>query len=103
MADQHFGWNSIYDMSYWLGRIEDDTKVSKAVDEVQEYHDAQDKKEWVEWVGKVLMLHLHAQIVMEKADMVRAEQEEVECNDKMRGHSGSRSRWKKRWGWTKRG
>jgi hypothetical protein len=45
---------------------------------VQEYYDVQDKRGWVEWAGKVLMLHLHAQIVMEKADAVRAEQEEAE-------------------------
>jgi hypothetical protein len=65
-------------MSYWLGCTEDDTEVSKAANEVQEYYDVQDKREWVEWAGKVLMLHLHVQIAMEKADAAWAEQEEAE-------------------------
>jgi hypothetical protein len=60
-------------MSYRLGRTEDDAKVKKAVDEAQEYYNAQEKREWVQWVGKVLMPHLHAQIAMEKADAARAE------------------------------
>jgi hypothetical protein len=58
--------------------MEDDAKVSKAVEEAQEYYNVQDKREWVQWTGKVLMQHLHAQIAMEKADMARAEQEEAE-------------------------
>jgi hypothetical protein len=58
--------------------MEDDAKVKKAVDETQEYYDAQDKREWVNWAGKILMLHLHAQIVMEKVDAARVEQEEIE-------------------------
>jgi hypothetical protein len=65
-------------MSYRLGCIEDDTEVKKAVDEAQEYYNAQDRGEWVEWASKILMPHLHAQIVMEKVDTARAEQEEVE-------------------------
>jgi hypothetical protein len=32
-------------MSYRLRRTEDDTEVKKAVDEVQEYYDAQEKRE----------------------------------------------------------
>jgi hypothetical protein len=55
--------------------MEDDTDVKKAVDKVQEYYNAQDKREWVEWVGKMLMPCLHAQIAMEKVDAVRAEQD----------------------------
>jgi hypothetical protein len=58
--------------------MEDDAEVSKAVDKVQQYYDAQNKREWVEWAGKILMPRLHTQIVMEKADTMRAEQEEAE-------------------------
>jgi hypothetical protein len=65
-------------MSYQLGYTEDNAEVKKAVDETQEYYKVQDKREWVEWVGKVLMLRLHAQIAMEKADAMRVEQEELE-------------------------
>jgi hypothetical protein len=65
-------------MSYHLGCTEDDVDVKKAVDEVQEYYNAQEKREWVEWAGKTLMPHLHAQIAMEKADAARAEQEDLE-------------------------
>jgi hypothetical protein len=43
----------------------------------QEYYDAQDKREWVEWAGKILMLRLHVQIAMEKVDTARAEKEEA--------------------------
>jgi hypothetical protein len=64
-------------MSYWLGHTEDDTEVSKAIYEVKEYYNMQDKWEWVEWAGKILM-HLHVQIAMERADVIRAEQEEAE-------------------------
>jgi hypothetical protein len=45
---------------------------------VQEYYNAQDRRDWVKWVGKILMPRLHAQIAMEKADAVRVEQEEAE-------------------------
>jgi hypothetical protein len=38
----------------------------------------QDRRDWVEWVGKVHMPHLHAQIVMEKVDPVRAEQDAMD-------------------------
>jgi hypothetical protein len=31
--------------------------------------------DWVEWASKMLMLWLHAQIVMEKMDTVRVEQD----------------------------
>jgi hypothetical protein len=47
--------------------------VKKAIDEAQEYYDVQDRRDWVKWVGKMLMLHLHAQIAIEKADVARAE------------------------------
>jgi hypothetical protein len=59
-------------MSYRLRCTEDDA------DKAQEYYDAQDRREWVEWVGKILMLCLHVQIAIEKADTARAEQEDVE-------------------------
>jgi hypothetical protein len=65
-------------MSYQLERTEEDAEVKKAVDEAQEYYDAQDKREWVEWAGKTLMPRLHAQIAMEKADKIRAEREQLE-------------------------
>jgi hypothetical protein len=64
-------------MSYWLGCTEDNTEVKKAVDEAQEYYNVQDRRDWVEWVGKISMPCLHVQVAMEK-DMVRVEQEEAE-------------------------
>jgi hypothetical protein len=57
-------------MSYQLGCTEDDAEVKKAVDEAQEYYNAQDRREWVEWAGKTLMPCLHAQMAMEKVDAV---------------------------------
>jgi hypothetical protein len=65
-------------MSYRLGRTEDDIDVKKAVDEAQVYYNTQEKREWVEWAGKILMPRLHAQMAMEQADAMRAEQEELE-------------------------
>jgi hypothetical protein len=61
-----------------LGRTEDDVNVKKAVSEAQTYYNAQEKREWVEWAGKILMPRLHAQMAMEQADAIRAEQEELE-------------------------
>jgi hypothetical protein len=52
--------------------MEDHTKVKKVVDE------AQGNREWVEWAGKMLMPRLHMQIAMEKVDVMRAEQEQLE-------------------------
>jgi hypothetical protein len=49
--------------------------VKKALDKAQEYYNAQEKREWVEWAGKTLMPWLHAQIAMEKVDTARAEQD----------------------------
>jgi hypothetical protein len=65
-------------MSYWLGCTQDEAEVQKAVNEVQEYHDAQDKREWVDCAGKILMPRLHVQVAMEKVDAVRAEQEAMD-------------------------
>jgi hypothetical protein len=65
-------------MSYCLGCTEEDAEMQKAVDEVQGVYKAQGKREWVEWAGKTLMPCLHVQMVMEKADVVRAEQEQLE-------------------------
>jgi hypothetical protein len=62
-------------MSYHLSCTEDDTKVKKAVDEAQGIYDVHGKREWVKWAGKTLMPHMHVQIVMEKADEMRAEQD----------------------------
>jgi hypothetical protein len=75
VTDTDFAQNTYYDMSYLLGRTEDDTDVKRAVDKAQEYYNGQDKREWVEWVGKTLMPCLHAQIAMEKVDAARAEQD----------------------------
>jgi hypothetical protein len=61
-----------------LGRTEDDVDVKKAVDEAQVYYNTQEKREWVEWAGKILMPRLHAQMAMEQADAMRVEQEELE-------------------------
>jgi hypothetical protein len=77
-TDTNLAQDAYYAMSYQLGCTEDGTEVKKVVDEAQEYYDAQDKREWVEWAGKTPMLRLHVQIAMEKADMARAEQEELE-------------------------
>jgi hypothetical protein len=65
-------------MSYHLSHTEDDAKVKKAVNKVQGVYDVHGKREWVEWVGKTLMPCLHTQIVMERADEMRAEQEALE-------------------------
>jgi hypothetical protein len=78
LTDANLAQNAYYDMSYHLGCTEDDAEVKKVVDEAQEYFNAQEKREWVEWAGKMLMPRLHAQIAMEKADAVRAEQEDLE-------------------------
>jgi Fe-S cluster biosynthesis and repair protein YggX len=58
--------------------MEDNAKVKKAVNEVQAVYDKCGKQEWVEWAGKNLMLRLHAQIEMERADAMRAEQDAME-------------------------
>jgi hypothetical protein len=73
--------------------MEDDTKVSKAVDEVQEYYNVQDKREWVEWAGKILMPRLHAQIAMEKVDAAKVEQEEAEEMQRQ----NERAQWEREW------
>jgi hypothetical protein len=65
-------------MSYHLGRTEEDAKVKKAVDEAQAYYNAQDKREWVEWAGKMLMPYLHVQMAMEQVDTMRAEQDAID-------------------------
>jgi hypothetical protein len=69
--DANLAQNAYYAMSYHFRHTEDDAEVKKAIDEAQEYYDVQDKREWVEWAGKVLMLRLHTQIAMEKVDTVR--------------------------------
>jgi hypothetical protein len=65
-------------MSYRLGHTEEDTEVKKVVNEVQAYYEAQEKREWVKWAGKMLMPWLLVQIMMEKADKIRSEQEALE-------------------------
>jgi hypothetical protein len=65
-------------MSYCLGQTEDDAKVKKAVDEAQAVYDKRGKREWVEWAGKTLMPRLHAQIEMERADVMKVEQDAME-------------------------
>jgi hypothetical protein len=61
-----------------LGRTEDDVDVKEAVDQAQAYYNAQEKREWVEWAGNILMPRLHAQMAMEQVDAMRAEQEALE-------------------------
>jgi hypothetical protein len=61
-----------------LGRTEDDVDVKEAVDQAQAYYNAQEKREWVEWAGKILMPRLHTQMAMEQVDAMRAEQEALE-------------------------
>jgi hypothetical protein len=61
-----------------LGRTEDNVNVKKVVDDAQVYYNVQEKREWVEWAGNILMPRLHAQIVMEQVDTMRAEQEALE-------------------------
>jgi hypothetical protein len=58
--------------------MEDDAEVKKAVDEAQGVYDAHGKREWVEWAGKTLMPWLHTQMVMERADTMRAEQDAMD-------------------------
>jgi hypothetical protein len=57
--------------------MEDDAEVKKAVDEAQGVYNKHGKWEWVKWAGKTLMLWLHAQIEMERADTMRAEQDAI--------------------------
>jgi hypothetical protein len=78
LTDANFAQDAYYAMSYRLGRTEDDVDTKKALDKAQAYYNMQDKREWVEWVGKMLMLCLHAQIAMEKADAERAEQDTMD-------------------------
>jgi uncharacterized protein YacL (UPF0231 family) len=78
ITDVYFVQNTYYHMSCCLGCTEDDVDVKKAVDEAQEYYNTQEKREWVEWAGKILMPWLHGQMVMEQADAMRVEQEELE-------------------------
>jgi hypothetical protein len=58
--------------------MEDDAEVKKAVDKVQGVYDVHGKREWVEWAGKMLMLRLHVQMVMEQVDVMRAEQDTID-------------------------
>jgi hypothetical protein len=55
-------------MSYHLGCTEDNVDMKKAVNEAQGSHDAQDKREWVEWAGKTLMPWLYTQIARAEQD-----------------------------------
>jgi hypothetical protein len=82
-----------------LGRTEDDVDVKKAVDEAQADYNAQEKREWVEWAGKILMPRLHAQMAMEQADAMRAEQEDL---DEMRRQDEREQRAEKEAEWEKR-
>jgi hypothetical protein len=77
-TDTSLAQNVYYDMSYCLGCTEDDIDVKKAVDEVQEYYNMQDKRDWVEWGGKTLMFHLHVQIAIDKMDVEWAEQDLID-------------------------
>jgi hypothetical protein len=82
-----------------LGRTEDDIDVKKAVDEVQAYYNMQEKREWVEWAGEILMPRLHAQMAMEQADTMRAEQEkldEMQRQDEREQRAEKEAEWEKR-------
>jgi hypothetical protein len=90
-------------MSYQLERTEEDAEVKKAVDEAQAYYDAQEKREWVEWAGKTLMPHLHAQIAMERVDEMRAEQEQLEESRRQDEREQREREWAEtRQSWTRR-
>jgi hypothetical protein len=82
-----------------LGHTEDDVDVKKAVDEAQAYYNVQEKREWVEWASNILMPRLHAQMAMEQADTMRAEQEEL---DEMRRQDEREQRAEKEAEWEKR-
>jgi hypothetical protein len=90
---QTFVQDPYYEMSYHLSRTEDNAEVKKAVDEAQVVYDTHSKREWVEWAGKTLMPCLHAQIAMERADEMRAEQEGLE---EMR-RQDEREQWEWEW------
>jgi hypothetical protein len=77
-TDADVAQDPYYKMSYNLSRMEDDTKVKKAVDEAQGVYDKHGKWEWVEWAGKTLMPRLHVQIEMERVDAMRVEQDAIE-------------------------
>jgi hypothetical protein len=86
-------------MSYRLGRTEDNIDVKKVVDEAQVYYNVQEKREWVEWASKILMPRLHAQMAMEQADAMRAEQEELDemrRQDKREQQAEKKAEWEKR-------
>jgi hypothetical protein len=65
-------------MSYNLSHTENDAEVKKVVDKAQAVYDVHSKREWVEWAGKTLMPRLNAQIEMERADVMRVEQDMME-------------------------
>jgi hypothetical protein len=82
-----------------LGHTKDDVNVKKAVDEVQVYYNAQEKREWVEWAGKTLMPRLHAQMAMEQADAMRAVQvdlDEMQRQDEREQRVEKEAEWEKR-------
>jgi hypothetical protein len=82
-----------------LGCTEDDVDIKKAVDEAQVYYNAQEKREWVEWASKILMPRLHTQMAMEHADVMRAEQEELEemrRQDEVEQRAEKEAEWEKR-------
>jgi hypothetical protein len=76
ITDTYFVQNTYYRMSYCLGCTEDNVDVKNAVDEAQKYYNTPEKREWVEWAGKILMPWLHVQMAMEQVDATRVEQEE---------------------------
>jgi hypothetical protein len=99
IPDAYVLQNTYYRMSYRLGRTEDDVDVKKAVDKAQVYYNAQEKQEWVEWAGKILMPRLHAQMAMEQADAMRAEQEELEemqRQDKVEQQAEKEAEWEEK-------
>jgi hypothetical protein len=65
-------------MSYRLGCTKDNPEVKKVVEEAQAVYDKHGKQEWVEWAGKTLMPRLHVQIEIDRANVMRAEQDVME-------------------------
>jgi hypothetical protein len=72
-----------HDFAFSLGLAEDDQDIVAVIEEAWDYFNNQDKKEWVEWAGTILMPKLHAKMEMKKA-VARRVQVEAEGLDQIR-------------------
>jgi hypothetical protein len=72
-----------HDFAFSLGLAEDDQDIVAVIEEAWDYFNNQDKKEWVEWAGTILMPKLHAKMEMKKA-VARRVQVETEGLDRIR-------------------